>query len=358
MFKRIIVPLDGSAQAERAFHVAARIAHATDGTVVLVRVVATPRDRYPLQLSTLPSAAMQSMLEVERAAAHAYLREVANSMPFAALPCEQEVRIGPPAATILDVADTSRADLIVLCRHGESHLTRWTLGSVAEKVLHETTLPVVLLGNDLDSPHSMPQPQLHTFRVLIPVDGSLQAERAIEPAAVLAAALTNDGQAVVSLVHVVNLPPIDYGYAQHGENEERKYILHAAQAYLSELVTRLSKGPLMHLPLTFAWSFLFGEDATEALLSVTEQHAYDEYMDNENIFEGYDLLAMATHGRGGRHQMIGSVTERMLRMTRLPLLLIHPAENVSALSGMFANRAVGNVQMPASTSVSIHSTTY
>src|SRR5919204_166456 len=111
MFQRILVPLDGSHRAERAIPVAARIARASGGTVILVRAISTVVDFWP---SDTPQAGLTG---VEH-----YLADTRTAIDLEGVATEIMVLSGPAAPAILRAAHSSQADLIVLCSHGYTGL--------------------------------------------------------------------------------------------------------------------------------------------------------------------------------------------------------------------------------------------
>src|SRR5947209_10516386 len=127
MFQRILIPLDGSTRAERAIPVAARLAHASGGSVILVRVVSKFSSLWPsvAQRNTLA----QQVLAADLAEAERYLRGVATSPELEDVPTESVVQFGPTVSTILAVASASQADLIAVCRHSYTGITRRFVGS-------------------------------------------------------------------------------------------------------------------------------------------------------------------------------------------------------------------------------------
>src|SRR5579863_7010269 len=130
MFQHILVPLDGSKRAERALPVAARIARASHGSVTLLRVVEVPMVYWPSYV--LDSTMVETVMDTTLAAAKNYLTSVAQIPELAEVTTEQVVLLGSAASAILAVARSSHADLIVLCSHGYTGMTRWVMGSVAE----------------------------------------------------------------------------------------------------------------------------------------------------------------------------------------------------------------------------------
>src|SRR5690242_2246762 len=240
MFRRVLVPLDGSRMAERALPVAARIAYATGGTIILVRVVTSPLELQPTLTSSLPSGAIQAILEVGRMEASAYLRQIAASSDLQAIPTQIEVCIGQAVPMILSVAHSRNVDLIVLSRHGQRGVTRWGVGSVAEKVVYDTWVPVLVIHGE----SSIPIAPGGFFHGLVPLDGSPQAEESITPAAHLITALSEPRKGILSLLQVVRFP------SSSGEQESRQdegaaswreHILHETHHYLGAVVDHLEK---------------------------------------------------------------------------------------------------------------------
>src|SRR2546429_7761457 len=131
MFKRILVPLDGSGRAERALPIAARLARAWGGSIILVRVVSTE------PAASSPSAPgkpilVQTVGEVDRTQAESYLAGVASSDLLRGLSVQTWVTVGLVAPSILAAASDAHADLIVMCSHGYTGVRQWWMpGSVA-----------------------------------------------------------------------------------------------------------------------------------------------------------------------------------------------------------------------------------
>src|SRR5260370_37327887 len=143
MFQRILVPLDGSPLAEQALPIAARIARATGGTVVLLHV-APLHVEYGPYLAQAPSFS-EVVLQEELAHAESYLARVANANDFVGIKTEMETIFGIPAQTILTFAHIRKVDLIVMCSHGYTGFKRWAVGSVARKIVQQSAAPVLLL---------------------------------------------------------------------------------------------------------------------------------------------------------------------------------------------------------------------
>ena len=129
MFRKILVPLDGSSLAEKALPVAEEEAEAHGASLVLLRVV------HPNFFDVPFSKAEQTLIEKYKEQAEKYLAMVAERVwNEALLNVNTIVSEGDPAKAILEVAEAQRCDLIATTTHGFSGLRHITLGSVASKV--------------------------------------------------------------------------------------------------------------------------------------------------------------------------------------------------------------------------------
>lgn len=84
----------------------------------------------------------------------------------------------------------------------------------------------------------------------------------------------------------------------------------------------MHEGPFAHLNVSITWSVVFENDVAHAIIRMAEN---GEDAECAGVFGGCDLIAMATHGRGGlQHWVLGSITERVLGATKLPILIVRP----------------------------------
>ena len=143
MFKQILVPLDGSTRAEQALPVAARLARASSGSIVLMRVANFPMD-YGGGYTQAPLLTEQ-VIETELDNVDDYLKKVATSEALAGISIKTEAMFGQPLQDILAVVESRRVDLIVICSHGRTGLQRWALGSVAQALAHQSPVPLLVL---------------------------------------------------------------------------------------------------------------------------------------------------------------------------------------------------------------------
>jgi nucleotide-binding universal stress UspA family protein len=320
MFKRILVPLDGSKRAEQAIPVATRLAKAYAGSITFVQVVTANVEGAWLAMAT-PDF-MQKAFEVNSARANDYLIELSKSPELNGFDISLEVQAGLPAQAILSAAESNKADLIVMCSHGDTGVKRWMLGSVAQKVVRYSPVPVLVLredGNVLPATHTE---EMSSLRILVPLDGSALAEAALTPAAYLCATLSAPAQGILHLARVIRLPD-RYDYGQHdslAEAIEKERL--QANAYLSSVMQRLHEGEFADLNLEVISTVVVNMDVASTLIGMAE---FGDFVEDVKVANGCEMIAMATHGRSGLERwMMGSVTERMLGATKLPLLIVRP----------------------------------
>jgi nucleotide-binding universal stress UspA family protein len=144
MFKKILVPLDGSRVAEAVLPHATELARLHDGEVVLLRVELA--SNYGTEMVT--EAERQAVEEARR-----YLTDVAASLREARVRVSTAVvPYGYAPEQILAQANLTGADLIAMATHGRTGVGRWMLGSVAEKVLRAAVTPVLLVRSPSPKP--------------------------------------------------------------------------------------------------------------------------------------------------------------------------------------------------------------
>ena len=153
------------------------------------------------------------------------------------------------------------------------------------------------------------------------LDGSSHAKTAIEPAANLIAALAAPAQGALHLTRVVKPVASD---DEEKDPEGREHFMHKAKRYLSSTVEHLREGlvapAVADLKVPVTWSVAVDTDVASALIRVAEN---GEDAEGAGVFGGCDLIAMATHGSGGiQRWAMGSITERVLGATKLPLLIV------------------------------------
>ena len=324
MFRRILVPLDGSARAEQALPIAARIARASGGSVMLLHVVSIPREFGP---SLQQTALQQEVIDAAIAGATTYLSQAAQTYDLAGVETKVALLAGPAALTILDTAKEQQSNLILIASHGATGFKRWALGSVAQQVARSSPVPVLVLrerGTVPSSSYPDKTRPLHTVAAVVALDGSQLAEAAILPAANLVAALAAPAAGSLHLTRVVQRPGVAamLSAREHMDPQQRVRASTEAMEYLCQLADDLRAGPGADLNLAISWSITLDPTVADALIKVAEQGNVDG---GTCIFGGCDILALATHGRSGLQRLaLGSVTEYILGRTKLPLLIVRP----------------------------------
>lgn len=315
MFTKILVPLDGTERAEQALPTAARLARADGSTLALVRVVPMPPITGPFATGSGVEAA--HITESERGEANEYLSYLSSSPTLHGITKTRSVVFGASAATIVEEVKGQHADLVVMTTHGRAGFDRWMLGSVAEEVARHATAPVLIMRAN--------GPQLgvsaevdHLTRAVIALDGSPLAERAIAPAVGVLSAIAGRGKGTIHLVQVINwLSPQSSGV--HEDTSEE-----SSHAYLTAVAKAIETKYPGEVRLPVTWSTVVHEDAATSLIRLAERG--DDSADC-SLSDHCDLIVMATHGRSGvLRWALGSVTERVLSTTAIPLLVAHAAD--------------------------------
>ncbi len=318
MFERILVPLDGSPRAEQALPVAACLAHASGGSIHILQVLnlVVPYDSGGL--APISFASEQSV-EMEIAQATDYLDTIAASSVLTGIHTTTEALFGHPAQSILATAKSRGIDLIVLCSHGRTGFMRWTLGSVAHTLAHESTVSTLVLPESEPASLLSNTDPARPLYALVPLDGSELAEAALVPAAHLVTALAASAPGVLHLAQVVK---IFSATAEEGfVSELNEEAVQRAKTYLAQVTERL-QATTKDLKLSLTSSVELEKDVSSALLHLTEHGG--EGKEAEGIGR-CNLIAISTHGRSGLERWVmGSVTERLLTSTKLPMLIVRP----------------------------------
>lgn len=141
MYKNILVPLDGSLLAEAALPHAQGVALSDDAHIFLLRVAINPAAEFSFSDPSLASDLIATM----EAETLEYLQSIRARLQRAGFRTSFLIREGPIAETIMDIADEVQADIIVMSSHGRSGVSRWVLGSIADRVVSHSTIPILLI---------------------------------------------------------------------------------------------------------------------------------------------------------------------------------------------------------------------
>ncbi|HEX9067190.1 MAG TPA: universal stress protein [Ktedonobacterales bacterium] len=318
MWKRILVPLDGSKQAELGLAMAARLARKAGSELLLLRIISVPP--FPFAPYGEPAQITLALIEAARDEAESYLRNVSESMLVKGITVRIMTLEGHVSSDILDTARTEECDLIMLTAHGYGGLGRWRLGRVAEQVVRHSLTPVLIVPAHAAVAIGV-EAEAAPIRVLAPLDGSELAEAATQPAVNLALALTAPERITIHLVQIVD--PITAVIADASEGplpqpeigpEERA--LDLARSYLGGVASNIQReNPTM----TVTFEAVIAQDVAAAICEIAEEEPHA------------DVLAMATHGRGGMARWaMGSISERVLHTTHVPLLVVRSPGAITA----------------------------
>jgi nucleotide-binding universal stress UspA family protein len=308
-YRKMLVVLDGSQLAEVVFPFAKELAGRLNMDAILLHVYAAAgREFAPMYKAYIDRSA-------EAIAAQA--RQVQDSVSGpqkSTRPIEVrgELTMGYHADEILRFAEENAIDLILMASHGRSGAKRWSIGSVADKILRASKVPVCLVHSEAEK--IMPYDRWPTRTLLVPVSGSDVSAIVLPHAEAIAA---QKGVTVnVVLMQIIEPPvapsyyspeltgiPLNWGQFVEQEMARSKK---AAQEYLAETEKRFKN---MGVPVTSM--VLTGKPAEEIV-------AYA----NKNP---YTVIVMATHGRTGLSRLVyGSVAESVLFGVTNPIVLVRP----------------------------------
>lgn len=320
MYKRILVPLDGSARAERAAYVAARFARSTGTALLFLRVVHAPAR---LGLTGEPPLLAMAATENDTLQAAAYLEQFARREEFKDLDIETEALEGHVVETVLEVAGDEQVDGLMLCSHGHTGIMRWALGSVAHALVRYSPVPVFVLRAK-DS--AFPKDETRGLLALVALDGSERAERTILPAADLIEGMSVTKPATLRLVRVVpvlDAPTsggVDTGAGDMGDRQHQLHVrlMEEATTYLRAVSDHLMQNELAGRMVVVEQLVIANPDVGGALIDAATG------LTSPGVC---DVIAIATHGRSGVQGLIvGSIAERVLDAAPIPMLVVSTRE--------------------------------
>jgi nucleotide-binding universal stress UspA family protein/YHS domain-containing protein len=263
---KVLVPYDGAELSEQA-------------AVMAIELLAQhPLDLLLLRVGSDPNHAFEAGVSLENA-----VTRLAGS-PARVTPL---LVVGNPEQEIVRCADQHGADLIAMSTHGRPELVRMLLGSVTDRVIRTSPVPVLVIHPPTMSVGRVSPPAGRKLRILAPLDGSTIAEEAAR----MAVSLLRPETIEVSLLTVVGTP--------ERETTVAREILDSTASVLSD------RG------VTVSTTVLEGEAANQIAALAAE--------------DGYDLIVMSTHGHGMlTRTLVGSVTDRVVRTSEVPVLVIQP----------------------------------
>jgi nucleotide-binding universal stress UspA family protein len=305
MFEKLLVPIDGSELAEVALPYAEELAGRLGSAVVLLQVCELESERTSHERQFY----MSRLAEIVERGVREY-RMLATRSESEEIGVESVMVVGNPAEEIIDYAETKGIGLIIMATHGRSGIRRWTVGSVADKVLRGTSIPVALIRAGKTRPAVREKGML--TKALLPLDGSEVGEAALPYVEDLAVRLKTE----VTILQVVEPKYFVMGaepwvYTPPYWPEWLESMKESARTYLAGIEQRLkAKGVV-------ASSRIEMGAAAEQIIEVAEQ-------------VDADVIAMSTHGRSGiARWALGSVADRVLYYGNIPLLLVRARQDAS-----------------------------
>ncbi|MCC6454825.1 MAG: universal stress protein [Caldilineaceae bacterium] len=148
---RLLVPLDGSELAELALPKAREAAKNRGAEILLLHVLEKPiEDSMRLLLDSREE--LNAMVEDWQVDVQTYLESVAEGLRAEGIQVAMRIAWGRPSEIIEQTVEAEQIDLIVMSTHGRTGLSRWVFGSIASKVLHTSTCPLLLVRAIQDGP--------------------------------------------------------------------------------------------------------------------------------------------------------------------------------------------------------------
>jgi nucleotide-binding universal stress UspA family protein len=301
MYKRILVPLDGSELAERALPYAEELAGKLGSEIILMNVRAPAEDpnnpEHRVYLTKMVATTKQD------------IKKSPSLPPGEKVKVDSSIIGSPgllthPAEEIVDYAETENIGLIIMATHGRTGIKRWALGSTADKVVRASKSPVLLIRANTGV-----RKKASLDKILVPLDGSKQSETVLSHIESLASRL----RARVILLHVVVQPYRVYA-ASEGvvevpyTEEEIKSLKAGAEEYLEKVSSKLTGQGI-----TTSYEVGVGSAGEEIIKIVDETDA--------------DIVAMSTHGESGFGRWEhGSIADKVIRAGSTPLLLVRPQQ--------------------------------
>lgn len=297
MYKKILLPLDMSDFGEQVLPVVKAAVPANQTELTLVYCIEP--HKYILGGSTDEQRVIDSIVSDIQPRAADYLYKVEKRLQSDGYNVVTRIGQGDAAECIVNFADEFGVDLIAMTTHGRTGVIREALGSVADRVMRTAEQPVLLVRNKTAAADKQP-----IRRILVPLDGSLLSEEALEHAKGIA----QTTRASIHLLHV--LQPMQDWEEQllHGLDRPFETMSEPratdAGAYLERV--RQNVEAAQHSATAKLYTGIVGDSILTAAKS-----------------EEADLIVMGSHGYGGYKRWVyGSIANRIVHDATCPLLMV------------------------------------
>ena len=300
MYKKILVPLDGSSVAEHVLPYARLLAGGLDVPVALLGIV--DATELASAMSKEKARYFDATIEDSARRSRDYLKKIAQTFPRANV--SFAVEKGRAEEVIIAKTDADKQTLITMATHGRSGLDRWLLGSVAEKVLRGSANPLLLIRARAEA---KTEGEMTLKSVVVPLDGSEVAE-SILPEVIEIAKKLNIQTVLFRACHVP-YSVFGGGHSQYPLiNELLGGIKAEAREYLEKETAELKKRGFEKV------SYVLQEGIGADEIISFGQRTPD------------NMIAMCTHGWSGvKRWVLGSVTETVVRHSGDPVLVLRPS---------------------------------
>jgi nucleotide-binding universal stress UspA family protein len=284
MFEKILVPLDGSELAEAALPYVQGLAERLDSEAILFTVC-------------------EQGEWLERPL-RAYLKKRAEELQSLGIKASPLIVEGDPAYEILDFAQKNNVGLIAISTHGRTGISRWALGSIANKVLQKSHIPLFLVRSK-GIEEVLEERKLR--KILVPLDGSPFAEGVVPFVEEIAGGMSE--VILLKVIESFSIPQSSALYVSDWGKMVKDYIA-SAESETEQYLTKYESA-LREKDIKVSSIWLHGSPAQTIL-----KYAMDKSV---------DLIAISTHGYSGvTRWAFGSVASKIIEDSSKPLLLIRP----------------------------------
>ena len=294
MYHKMLVPLDGSRLSEIVFPYAKDLAGRLGLDIVLLHVHSSKES----ETIPLHQAYIEHKAQTIKRQLRDWQKKIGSRLEARRLEVRGELATGYPPEEIMCYAEQNNFDLILMATHGRSGIRRWVLGSVADKILCVSSIPVWLIrAGTVDSVTYDKWPQR---TLLVPLDGSVLAEKVLPHVEVLAKQPAPPPVDVV-LFRVAEAPTTS-GHYFRNIPESREEI----EQYLAKIAARLKNSNLR------VQSKVSSGDPAEQIVSYGRANPFS-------------IIVMSTHGHSGMSRWFyGSVATKVLEHASNPIFLVRP----------------------------------
>ena len=296
MYTKMLIPLDGSEVSQQVLPYARSLARKLELPVELLEVVDV------VGLSAAVAACdkgnVESLIAETTRGSAAFLERISKTFSEVSVHCAVEK--GRAGEVIIEKGAADSGTLIAMATHGRSGIDRWLLGSVVEKVVRETTNPLLLVRASRGGAY---EGEATLKSLIVPLDGSPLAEKALPHATLLANAMGLE----MILFGAYSLTPAITASDEYIPDLNKLEAVFKGEAvgYLENKAAELKKvGPAR------VSSLVSEGEAAEKIIDLAKQ--------NPN-----SLVVICSHGRSGvKRWVLGSVTEKVMRHSSGPVLII------------------------------------